>query len=513
MKRLGRESRRMVRKYLNYLIFGFVVLVVVGLAVNHSRNMRQMVNDMAGGSPDAQKAAAAQLIKSEQFMDAITGEPKETRIKVAGALEVLGTAEAVKQGVAFLKDPERPVRERIIQALQKIGGASPAHIKELVDGLKNGDANIRKGTISALIAQGGVGPKPGVIPAIVAIMKADGAARGPGGDVLGSKLFTQDAAARAESVTLLTQQMDDKDEGVRGGATEALGKVGDPAALGRLKTAMKSDTAQTRRIAIGSIALIADKRGEDALTEAITNQDDDNEARAQAAAGLGKIATPTALDTLFKTLNDDDLKLRSAAVTALARAGRPTASAPVNAEVMSRLNAALNDSREAVRMGAAQTLQVIGAREANAPLISILKGNGSPELKAAASSALGFEGNTEAVTPLIATMISDTGTVGDAARDALAAIGSGATDALTGLLSQGGTQAYAAAQALAKQGTPALSALQKAAQSPNPVTQRWSAVALGSLGVAEARPVLEQLGKSSDADVAYVAQEQLRQLK
>ena len=504
----------MVRKYLNYLIFGFVVLVVVGLAVNHSRNMRQMVNDMAGGSPDAQKTAAAQLIKAEQFMDAITGEPKETRIKVAGALEALGTADAVKQGVTFLKDPERPVRDRLVQVLQKIGANSPEHITALIDGLKNGDANIRKGTIEVLTApNGGIGAKSGIIPAIVAVMKADAAARGPGGDVLGSKLFTQDAAARAESVDLLTKQMDEKDEGVRGGATEALGKVGDPAALDRLKTAMKSDTAQIRRIAIGSIALIADPRGEDALTEALTSQDDDNEARAQAAAGLGKIATPTALDTLFKTLTDDDLKLRSAAVAALARAGRPMASAPVNSAVISRLNAALNDSQESVRMGAAQTLQVIGAKEANAPLIAILKGNSSPELKTAAANALGFEGNTEAVAPLVAAMSGDTGMVGEAAGNALSVIGSGATNALVEQLARGGTQSYAAALALAKQGTTALSALQKAAQSANPIAQRWSAVALGSLGIAEARPALEQLGKSSDPDVAYVAQEQLRQFR
>lgn len=507
-----------MRKYLNYLIFGFVVLIVVGLAVNHSRNMRQMVRDMAGGSPDAQKSAAERLIKGEQFMDAVTGEPQPTRIAVVQALETLGTPDAVKQAVAYLKDPERPVRDRLVKALQKIGANSPDHITQLVDGLKNGDANIRKGVIAALTDQtNGIGPKPGVIPAIVKLMKADGGARGPGGDVLGSSLFVKDAAARAESVQQLSKLLvkeEEKDEGVRGGAAEALGKVGDPEALDLLKTAMKSDTAQIRRIAIGSIALIADKRGEDSLTEAINNQDDDNEARAQAAAGLGKIATPTALDTLLKTLDDDDLKLRSAAVAALARAGRPTASAPVNPEVITRLNSALRDSRETVRMGAAQAFQAIGTPDANAPLIALLQDpNSSPELKAAAARALGFEGNTGAVTPLVAVISSDTGTVGDAARDALTQIGAGATDALANLLAQGGTAAYSASQALSQQGTAALSALQKAAQSPNPVAQRWAAVALGGLGIAEARPTLEQLSKASDPDVAYVAQEQLRQMR
>src|SRR5262249_31967851 len=157
------------------------------------------------------------------------------------------------------------------------------------------------------------------------------------------------------------------------GATEALGKTGDPGAIPTLKEAMHKDTAQVRRVAIGAIALIADKSGEDALTEAITNPDDDNEARAQAAAGLGKIATPTAIATLIKTLDDTDNKLRSAPVAALARAGRATPDAPVNPQVLSTLIAALKDPRDNVRLGAAQALQTIAAPEATPALIASLQ--------------------------------------------------------------------------------------------------------------------------------------------
>ena len=46
-----------------------------------------------------------------------------------------------------------------------------------------------------------------------------------------------------------------------------------------LRQAMRSDTAQVRRVAIGAIALIADRSGEEALTEAIRNPNDDNESR------------------------------------------------------------------------------------------------------------------------------------------------------------------------------------------------------------------------------------------
>ncbi|HZO89324.1 MAG TPA: HEAT repeat domain-containing protein [Chthonomonadaceae bacterium] len=513
---------QLVRKYLNYIIFGVVVLLVVGLAVNHSRHMRALVDSLSSSDPSVRRAAASELIAGEQFSDAITGEPISTRIQAAEALEVLGNDKAVKQLIAMLKDPDKPVRDRVTQALEKIGGNSDANIKELVVGLKDGDAYVRKGTITALTdPQNGIGPKPGVIAAIVDIMKREAGARGPGGDVLGSPKFTQDVSARKESVRLLTDQLKDKDDGVRGGAADALGKVGDPEAVATLKTVMHTDPSPSvRRIAIGAIALIADKSGEDALTEAIKNPNDDSEARAQAAAGLGKIATPTAVATLVQALNDDDLKLRSAAVAALARAGRPTPNGPTNPQVIAALNQALRDQRASVRLGAAQALQAIATPEANSGLIAVLESDqGATEdadmkaaVRSAAATALGFPGNKAAVAPLIKALSDPSGDVATAAQNALVAIGPDATEALIAVLRKGGTEALYAAKALSSQGPSVLPALKKAAGENNPTEQRWAAVALGDLGVADARPVLEQLKSSSDPDVAYVAGQELDKL-
>ncbi|MGL1751804.1 HEAT repeat domain-containing protein, partial [Vibrio parahaemolyticus] len=68
----------------------------------------------------------------------------------------------------------------------------------------------------------------------IAIMQKEAGARGPGGTVLGSRRFTG-RGANAESlpslVGLLTGDRKDKDEGVRIGAADALGKIGDPAAV------------------------------------------------------------------------------------------------------------------------------------------------------------------------------------------------------------------------------------------------------------------------------------------
>lgn len=500
-----------VRKYLNYILFGLVVLAVVFLAINRSQHLRGLVNGLTSSDPQAQKTAAAELIKEEQFMDSITGEPDATRAKAAEALEQLGNADAVKQLLNLLKDQEKSVRERAVVALEKIGANSPENLKEFVAGLKDGDGNVRKGVITALTtSEGGIGPKPGVVKAIVDLMKAEGGARGPGGDVLGSPLFLKGGAA-TEAVPLLIAQLKDKDEGVRGGATDALGKIGDRSAIPALKEAMHSDTPQVRRIAIGAIALIADPSGEDALIEALANPDDDNDARAQAAAGLGKIANQTAIASLVKALDDDDNKLRTATVAALARAGRPTPDAKVNPEVLTALTTALRDDRDTVRLGAAQALQVIAAPEANDALIAATHKD-DPDLRQAAVTALGFADNAAAVPTLIQMLKDPDGTVSAAAADALGKIGKSADDALIALLQQGGTDAYYAAQAIAQHGADVLPALEKVASASNPVGQRWAAVALGGTGLSEARPTLQQLAQSTDPDVAYVANEQLNRL-
>lgn len=499
-----------MRKYLNYVIFGAVVLLVVGIAVNHSRHMRYLVDSMASGSPEQRRAAADELIKSEQFMDAITGEPIQTRVQAAKALDDLGTPEAVKQCIAFLKDPDKPVRDAIVKTLEDIGARSADSIKELAVGLKDGDPNVRNGTVLALTdAQGGIGPKPGVVAAVVDIMKREAGARGPGGDVLGSPLFRQDGGDK-ESVPALLALLKNSDEGVRTGAADALGKIGDPAAVPALVTAMHSDTAQVRRVAIGAIALIADRSGEAALEEAVRNPQDDAEARSQAAAGLGKIATPSAVQTLIAALDDDDLKLRSAASAALARAARPTVDGPVDGAVLASLTGALRSQLESVRRGAATALATAEAPQADPALIAALRDT-DPTVREAAARALGFPNNTAAVQPLIAAL-SDTdpyGRVTLAARDSLAAIGKPATDALIAAMQRGGTDAYYASQALAREGTTVVAELQQVARGPNTVGQRWAAVALGDIGGSDARPTLEQLEKSKDPDVAYVARQQL----
>src|ERR1051326_755496 len=252
-----------MRKYLNYILFGVGVLLVVGLAVNHSRHVHSLVEDMGSSDPHAQSRAALELIQSEQFSDAITGESTETRLHAVSALQALGNdtsvvpdkavkdapnyrAQAVKQCIGLLKDQEKSVRDAAVQILQRIGNSTPENLKELVNGVGDGDTNVRKGVALAFTdPKNGIGPKPGVVEAIVDKMKADAGTRAPGGDILGNLTF-RTGGENDRSVPLLVGLLTDKndkgafkaDEGTRTGAADALGKVGDARAVETLIKAM-----------------------------------------------------------------------------------------------------------------------------------------------------------------------------------------------------------------------------------------------------------------------------------
>lgn len=502
-----------MRKYLNYILFAGFVLLVVGMAVSHSRHIHGLVMAMSDGSAEERASAATALIKAEQFMDAITGETIQIRLKAAESLEVLGAPSAVKQLLPILKDQDKGVRDRAVAALGKITSKSPDHIKELLPGLKDGDSNIKKGTVRAFKQ---IGPVLDAIPQIVAYLKKEPDSRVACGDVLGSPLFAKESKA---SLPLLFKLLDDKDEGVRVSVSEALGKIGDKEAIPLLNDKMHKDTAQVRRVCIGSIALIADASGESMLAEAVNNPDDDDESRSQAAVGLGKIGTPSAIDTLIKVLNDPDIKLRTSTIGALSHAGRPKRdSAPVTMVLM-RCVTALASKDIDTQTGAIQALQGIAAPETNAPLLAVANSTKYPEsLRVAAIKAVGFEGNesivigdSNVINMLVGLMATpDAEAIGNAADSALTAIGEKAIPALVAVLKKTDeTASFHAANALGRMGMKALPALEQAAKGANTNVQRWVAVALGEMGIAETNPTLKQLAQSTDADVSYVAKEQL----
>ncbi|MBM3495781.1 MAG: HEAT repeat domain-containing protein, partial [Armatimonadetes bacterium] len=442
------------------------------------------------------------------------------------SLEDWAAKEAVTQAVAFLKDPDRPVRDRIMLALVRVGTKSADNLQGVVVGSKDADSNVRKVCVALLQVFGGDDFEKGmallvrslpdtdpavlraalqirnpqvadqIIAKVVESMKADPAARTPGADVLGAL-----PARREQCVQALLPQLADKDDGICSGAAAALGKVSSPTPVPQLVEAMAKRSAQVRRVAIGAIALIADRSGEAALTEALANPDDDNEARAQAAVGLGRIATPTAIATLVKALSDDDLKVQVAAVDGLADAGEPAVSA---------LGQAIRSSDERTRTRAAQALGGIATQAINLALIPALRDT-APDVRAEAARGLGFEGNGAAVAALTALLSDSDGTVAASGADALARIGASARPALARVLAGGEGPAYLAAVALAKQGAASVPDVASAARG-SASAGRWAIVSLSQNKSQDALDALRDLSVSAQSETRSVAASALKRL-
>jgi len=466
------------RKLLNYIILAAVIAPATYLTVSHSRHMRFLVDSIAEARPNRAEAAA-ELIRREQFIDSFNGEPVASRLNAAVALEQLGSADAAGQLDAMLKDPDKPVRERALNALVKIGPRSDEHIDKIVAGLKEGDSNQRNGSVAALgrIGRADSAAALKIIPKVCQIMKKEAGARTSAGDVLGGLPDVQQS-----SIDALIPYLSDFDEAVHVASVEALGKVGSPAAIPVLLNEMKK-TPQVRRVAIGAIAVIGDPSGEAALTEALKNPNEDNEVRAQAATGMGRIGTPTAAALLIGLLDDYDLKVQLAAVAALAR---------IADSAVPGLIHSLKSAKTSVRIRVVQTLGEIRSPAANHALIDLITDK-DLGVRLNAIRALGFSGNSS-VAPSLQPLLRDPDSkISEATADALARIGDSARTYLIAALKNPDASGYFAARALSAQGDAAVPDLQSAA-SRRPSSIKWAVVALRGIGTARSADALKKIG-------------------
>ena len=483
--------------------------------------MSELMANLTGGTPAQRSAAAASLIAAQEFSDSISDGKIPVRVEAVQALGDLGNAAAVTHLLAMLHDVDRPVSRAAIQQLKRIGAANQANLTALMAGLSDSSLDTGRGTIQVLTdANGGIGPRtnPDVVAALVQTLVSTADARSSVGDVLGSPLF--DPSANSRSLAGLLPLLNNSDVTIQEGAANALGKIADPDAAPPLIALMHSKTAAigAREAAIGALALIASPACQPSLIEALQDRSNSPSVRAQAAGGLGTLATPAAVSALIATLNDEDLSVRLAVTTSLARAGRPGEHAAPNKTAVQQIIAALPSASQTTKLGLATALSDIHSRLADSALIATLSNPASSEeLQTTCATALGFQGNKEAVQPLVKALTAKSGAVNKAAQAALASIGPDATPTLVSLLSKGGTLAYYAANALGEQtlgpnSDSVLTALKAAANSPDTRVERWAAVAIGQSSRASALPILQQLAQSTNPDVRYVAGQELEQL-
>lgn len=124
-------------------------------------------------------------------------------------------------------------------------------------------------------------------------------------------------AAGKASVPSLMAMLGHKDKDVRVAAADALGKLRAREAVPAIVNLYQSSTGDEKNGYLASIAGIGDPSTEPLLEAVIKSGSTAIPQRAQAALGLGRIGSSTAIKLLWTFVEDDHQQLRQSAVTAL----------------------------------------------------------------------------------------------------------------------------------------------------------------------------------------------------
>jgi HEAT repeat protein len=206
----------------------------------------------------------------ESIIDMLDDEYSTSRLAATEALGRLGDDRAVKPLMALLEDQERTVRIAAARALGEIG--HPAGVKPLVGILGSPDGTLRWTAARSLASIG----KPALAPLLAAMAKGKP-------DERECTAWTLGEIGDPAAVPLLVSVLSSKIPSLVGASIDALVKIGAPA-------------VQKCTKALGSL---------------------NPRVRAAAAEVLGRIGGPAAVDILASALEDKDAGVREQAARAL----------------------------------------------------------------------------------------------------------------------------------------------------------------------------------------------------
>ncbi len=308
-----------------------------------------------------------------------------------------------------------------------------------------------------------------------------------------SSVFVAIGQTHAKLVQKLIKALQDKYSDVRRNVAEALGNIGDKAAVEPLIKALQHEDSDVRRYAASALGNIGDKAAVEPLIKAL--QDENYYVRRNAASALGNIGDKAAVEPLIKALHHEDSFVRSNAAEALGNIGDKAAVEP--------LIKALQDENYYVRRDVASALAKIGDKAAVEPLIKALQDEDS-YVRSNVASALAKIGDKAAVEPLIKALQDEDSYVRSNVASALAKIGDKAAVELLikALQDEDSYVRSNAAEALAKIGDKAaVEPLINALQDENSDVIRNAASALGNIGdKAAVEPLIKAL-QDEDSDV------------
>src|SRR3989475_7369811 len=151
---------------------------------------------------------------------------------------------------------------------------------------------------------------------------------------------------------LLTVLDDARTAAERGGAADALGRIGDSRAVTRLLQALEDPAMMVRRTSMVALLRLEAMNAVPRIAR-VLEEDESGGVRVIAAGGLGKFEDPRAVPALGHALGGGQRDVCQASATALGRIGDRRANVP--------LEQATHDSRRSVARAAAAALRALRA--------------------------------------------------------------------------------------------------------------------------------------------------------
>lgn len=303
------------------------------------------------------------------------------------------------------------------------------------------------------------------------------------------------------AVPLLVKALADESEPRRLGAIEALGRIGDTAAVRPLLKLFPQSKGEQRQKIVESLGALGDRSAAGALAEAL-GEGDVGLQRA-ALVGLGRVSAPESVEKLTKLLTHNLAELRGLAARALAKAG-----ASRHAVAIAGL---LGDAGHEVRLAAVEALRQLGVATATRVRTGLLGAleDDHADVREAASRAVGELGLLEGLEGLCRQLHDDYAAVRRAAAEALGALGEPAgLKAFSEFFEKEGDleNRLAAIRAVGRIGDPqGLEVLKPLLEAPEATVRARTVVALGELGGGAACEAMLPALRDPSSEVRYHA--------
>ncbi|MBI5830839.1 MAG: HEAT repeat domain-containing protein [Armatimonadetes bacterium] len=277
----------------------------------------EMIDAISGGSPSQKIGCAGAIgkLKSPRAIDGLVGalaaKEEEVRLACRDALVAMQEA-AVKPLITALGNKDAFTRQHACEALGEIGDKAAA--KPL---LKNIDDDNRLVRLAATYAVGKVHDKVATVPLVAKMADKDREIREAAAVSLGQ---ISDQAA----VPTLIVALNDSVDKVREQAASALGRLApaDAASLAAIQSACNAADEGTRGSAVFALGRIGNPSTIPAIAGRLA-KDPAIIVRQRAARALGELKSADAIPALLAAFSDKDWRVNYAAQEGLALLGKP----------------------------------------------------------------------------------------------------------------------------------------------------------------------------------------------